>query len=172
MKQTTRSILTILTLAFILCCFNISQGFAGEASVQPWPSNGEIFHSDSAAGEQAALNISIGNLASGYAAMVKLCTVSGETVRCLFAGNTNGGSQSVQLSTSLPGGDYILKIGVGTNWYGRRTVFGAEGTYSRFLLDDNQSVIPLEAGYPYTLYIDAAPGSCGASCEAISYNGF
>ena len=169
MKHTAHS-LAMLTLILILCCVSITRGIAAEATTQPWPSNGEICSSGSAGENPAVLHISIGNLASGYAAVLKLCTVNGDPVRCLFAGNT--GSSTQQLSASLPGGNYILKIGIGANWYGRQAAFGAEGTYRRFLLDDNQSVIPLETGYTYSLYIDAAPDGSGASGELIPYDSF
>ncbi len=171
MKPVFRSIFTFLSFVLLLSFSCMPHGLADEAA-QPWPANGELYRSGSAAGEQASLKIVISNLSSGYASLVKLTTDEGELVSCLFAGNTAGSTQALRLSTSVPGGNYVLTYGTGTDWYGQKAAFGTAGTYSKLLLEDNQSVIPLDAGYTYTLYIDASPDSTGGSSEAIAYGSF
>jgi len=160
---------------FVAAALLLSAVICPVSAKEAWPANGEIYGNSAYSQEQTQLDIVIENQSCGYASLVKLYTASGDLVRCLFAGQPSDGSGSIHIAALIPGGDYVLKLGIGQNWYGLAESFGAAGAYSTLFIDENTSVITLDAGYRYTLYIDASLGTADAQdveSKAIPYADF
>ena len=82
-----------------------------EKCVQNWPKNGEIWHNSSAKGKNVELTVKV-NQDSDRAMLVKLIK-DGTEVAYLFIGGTGSAT------AKIPAGNYVIKDGVGTNWFGK-----------------------------------------------------
>ena len=110
---------------------------------QDWPKDGRIWKSSSI-GSGTKLTVKVENSDSDEAHVFKIYNSDKKLVAVLFVGG-NG-----KASTSLKPGKYIIKIGDGEEWYGRKDTFGREGYYVTFKYNGSKKV-QFKSNYEYTL---------------------
>ncbi|MCR4884778.1 MAG: SH3 domain-containing protein [Clostridiales bacterium] len=91
--------------------------------VQKWPKTGEIYHNKSLkCAKNMKLTVEV-NADSNRATLVRI--YKGSTLAsCLFI---RGSGKAT--TKSLPAGTYVIKKGMGTQWFGLKEAFGRYGTY-------------------------------------------
>lgn len=139
------------------------------ACAQEWPKNGEVYRNSTYSGKKTYLHIQIDSQNEGQAALIKIYANNGDLVSCLFIGGAG------KATAKLPGGTYIVKMGVGESWFGVEDAFGSKGTYQTMLFDDGAKKVTLKSGYEYTLTINTAvsdPSAEDVRSEHEEYEGF
>lgn len=113
-----------------------------------WPATGELSHSKDYKSSQTHIDIIVDSQNDDAAAYCKFYAENGDLAATLFiAGAGTAG-------TSLPGGYYTVKMGVGETWYGEAEAFGPEGYYETMLFANDETQIHLKSGYSYTLTVN------------------
>lgn len=125
---------------------------------QDWPKDSRIWKSSSLIGSGTKLTVKVENSSSEEAHVVKIYNSDNKLVAVLFIGG-NG-----KASTSLKPGKYIIKIGEGETWYGRKDSFGREGSYST-LKSEGSKKIKFSSNYEYTLTLGVYGGNAGSEYE-------
>lgn len=126
----------------------------------PWPKNGQLYRNPDYAAKKCELTVVIGG-EKDTATYLKIYTTDEELVLTAFI---SGGSS---VRVSLPVGTYLLKMGVGTEWYGPEEAFGYDNDaqYSRLSLEDGRDTITLQAGYTYALSLSVLADKEGQGVE-------
>ncbi len=140
-----------------------------EACAREWPKNGEVYRNSAYSGKKTYLHIKIDSQDDGQAALIKIYANNGDLVSCLFIGGAG------KVTAKIPGGTYIVKMGVGENWFGVEDAFGSKGTYQTMLFDGGAETVTLQSGYEYTLTINTSvsdPAAEGVGSEYEEYEGF
>ncbi len=120
-----------------------------ENCIQPWPKNGEVWRKDGIGKGDMELTIDV-NQPDGTAYFARLY-LDGEHVSDLFVGGT--GSATVR----LPGGNYTIKDGSGSTYFGVREMFGRYASYETLEFDDEGTTVAyLQKGHSYVLSINIA----------------
>ena len=139
-----------------------------EKCVQNWPKNGEIWHNSSAKGKNVELTVKV-NQDSDRAMLVKLIK-DGTEVAYLFIGGTGSAT------AKIPAGNYVIKDGVGTNWFGKEEAFGRDGYYETMTFgDSSQESVKLQSNHAYTITINVSepdPNADSVGSEYESYEDF
>lgn len=133
-----------------------------QPSEQRWPEDGEVFRNDDYSNTDSRLIIQA-NRESGQASYVKLYAQNGQLVSAVFI--AGAGSAEIR----LPGGTYVIKVGVGVRWYGPDQAFGMGGDsfYSRLTFDGGADTATFAAGRQYTLKLSGVQnGNVDASQES------
>ena len=118
---------------------------------QPWPSTGVIWQ-DPHLSSKMNLCFDI-NQSEDTGTFIKIFEGGTELVATLFVGGT--GSASLW----LPDGTYTIKYASGSDWYGSGDAFGPMGSYQIMTFDGGSSLVSLDAGYMYTITVDAEDSS-------------
>lgn len=130
----------------------------------PWPENGAAWRAEQAAKADARLIIQI-DQPEDSAFFARLYRDGKACVGLFVAGPGTA-------SAEIPAGEYAIKAGSGSVWYGGREVFGPGAAYQYMTFDeDGCETVRFEAGYAYTLSISvetAEPGS-GVGSEPESW---
>ena len=138
--------------------------------VQSWPKTGQLYSNPAVKGSNTELCIKF-NTDSKTAMLVKIYTAKGTLARTLFIGGSG------QATASLPAGTYIIKDGIGKNWYGEKESFGQrpEGQYETMTFDNGQQEIGLRKNYRSTITInvkEADPDAKGVGTEYEDWENF
>lgn len=80
-------------------------------------------------------------------ALVRIYDQDGDLVAQVFIA---AGKSTV---LNLDGGTYEVRFAMGTEWYGDKGMFGADGYYRRLVTDDNELVVEFEGGCAYNFYL-------------------
>ncbi|MBR3503206.1 MAG: peptidoglycan-binding protein [Clostridia bacterium] len=120
-----------------------------------WPEDGEIYRDDALRGRGVELTVQV-NDETERATLVKIYAADGALAAALFIGGEG------RATAFLPGGEYALRDGTGTLWFGLAEAFGDEGTYEELTFDGGKTV-SLAAGHAYTVTINAHAVNPGAS---------
>lgn len=134
---------------------------------QPWPSNGVIWQ-DPHLSSNTKLCFDI-NQSEDTGIFIKIYKDGTELVATLFVGGT--GSASLWLS----GGTYAIKDASGSDWYGSGDAFGPMGSYEIMTFDGGSSLVSLDAGYAYTITVnaeDSSPDADSVGSQDTSYEDF
>ena len=118
-----------------------------QACVQPWPKTGELYRNPDVKGNNTQLTVQF-NSDGETAMLVKLYTPDGVLARTMFIAGTG------KATTSLPAGRYIIKDGVGVNWYGEEEAFGGEGCYEVMTFGDGEQEVELPKNYASTITVN------------------
>ena len=118
--------------------------------IQKWPKDGEIYHNSSIKGKNAQLRVVVKQ--DSKQAMLFRIYKGGKLASCIFIGG-NGNA-----TVKLPGGSYVVKMGIGNNWFGLKEAFGRYGDYSTFSYNGSNS-ISLKNGYRRIITIGASEKS-------------
>ena len=139
-----------------------------EACVQPWPKNGEVWRSSAAKKKNMELTIKVQQ--DQDRAFLARIYQGGTLLSCLFIGGSG------KATTKLPAGTYMIKDGVGTQWFGVKEAFGRAGDYSTMTFSNNGSqTVSLKSGHAYTITINAAeadPNADSVGSQYESWEGF
>lgn len=120
------------------------------ACVQEWPYNGQVYRNEAFPGKNSGLMVTA-NREDGKATCVKVYTPKGVLVSTLFIDGAN------TAITRLPAGTYVIKCGVGTEWYGPEETFGGAGNgaqYFKLTFDDGGEELKMEQSMEYRITID------------------
>ena len=112
--------------------------------IQSWPETGELWHNPSVNESNMELIIKVIQ-ESNQATLVKIYRENLH-VADLFIGGTG------QATAKLPAGIYIIKDGVGSDWYGLTEAFGRSGLYETLIFDEDDETV-FQSGYAYTITI-------------------
>ena len=123
------------------------------ACVQPWPKNGVLYKNPDVKGSSTELVVKV-NAEPDRAMLVKVYTASGVLARTMFIGGTG------QATCSLPAGVYVVKDGVGSNWYGEEEAFGdwPDGLYEIMTYEDGSQEVNLKRNYRSTITVNVQEG--------------
>lgn len=141
-----------------------------EACVQPWPKTGVLYKNPEVKGSNAELAVQF-NTDADTAMLVKIYTADGVLARTMFIGGTG------KATCSLPAGTYVIKDGVGKNWYGEEEAFGErpEGQYEIMTFDDGSQEVALEKNYRSTITVNVQednPDAEGVGSDWESWSDF
>lgn len=136
------------------------------ACVQDWPDKGEVYHNPDYRSDSTTLKIKVANQDEGYATYFKLYTSDGDFVSGLFVDSAG------TVSTEIPGGVYVIKMGTGKDWYGPLEAFGDYGDYETLLFVDDEAEVQLDSGYEYTLTINTSTENPDADDVNTEYTDF
>lgn len=117
------------------------------ACVQPWPTTGQLYKNPDVPGNSTQLTVQF-NSDEETALLVKIYTQDDTLARMLFIGGTG------KATTSLPAGTYIIKDGIGQNWYGDTETFGEEGRYEVMTFVDGSQEVELKKNYASTITVN------------------
>ena len=140
------------------------------ACVQPWPKTGVLYKNPDVKGSNAELAVQF-NTDADTAMLVKVYTTDGVLARTMFIGGTG------KATCSLPAGTYVIKDGVGKNWYGEEEAFGErpEGQYEIMTFDDGSQEVELEKNYRSTITVNVQednPDAEGVGSDWESWSDF
>ncbi len=140
-----------------------------EKCLQDWPAAGEIWRDRSQWLQDMELTIVVEQPAD--TGMFIRIFKDNAPVSYLFL------SGSDKVTVRLPGnGYYVIKDGVGYNWYGMKEAFGSEGTYETMTFDDaGTEKVYLQSNYAYTLSINVSvstPGGDTVYSESEDWESF
>ena len=136
--------------------------------VQPWPKTGVLYRNPAVKGGSAELAVQF-NTDPDTAMLVKIYTVDGVLARTMFIGGTG------KATCSLPAGTYIIKDGVGKNWYGEAEAFGSEGYYEIMTFGNGQQEVQLKKNYSSTITVNVQednPDAEGVGSDWESWDNF
>lgn len=128
---------------------------------QKWPSNGVLYKNPDVRGGAAELRVKANQDAS-RAILIKIYTMDGVLARAMFIGG------SKQATTSLPAGDYIVKSGSGSDWYGLEDAFGNEGSYTVMTFNGGEKKLTLKRNYITTITLNTSRRNKGDSVVGSS----
>ena len=121
------------------------------ACVQPWPSNGEIWHNSDVTAEEMSLTFKVNGSDSATGRYFEVIQEDGTRAAALFL----KGNGSVYVY--LPGGNYRIREAGGTAWYGPKDLFGRDGKYETMVFnefEDDEYLTELTAGYGWVININ------------------
>lgn len=141
-----------------------------EACVQPWPKTGVLYKNPEVKGSSAELAVQF-NTEADTAMLVKVYTHDGVLARTMFIGGTG------KATCSLPAGTYVIKDGVGKNWYGEEEAFGErpEGQYEIMTFEGGSQEVTLEKNYRSTITVNVQeenPAAEGVGSDWESWSDF
>lgn len=114
---------------------------------QSWPKTGQIYKNKSVKGSGVTLIVKVSGMSEDTGMLVKIYKTDNTLVSCLFiAGNGKA-------STKLPKGTYIIKRGIGSDWYGMEDAFGSSGLYQTMTFNGGDTTVTLKSGYEYTITV-------------------
>lgn len=126
-----------------------------ENCLEPYPSNGEIYHNDKFKSNSVSLEI-IGP------------TDSSRTYMKIYSGDTLVSKifldKNSRTKINLPAGTYTMKAAYGWGaWFGEEEMFGDAGSYSVLTFGSDETDVQLQDNYEYTLTLKTADNSGGDS---------
>ncbi len=141
-----------------------------EACVQPWPKTGVLYKNPEVKGSSAELAVQF-NTEADTAMLVKVYTEGGVLARTMFIGGTG------KATCSLPAGTYVIKDGVGKNWYGEEEAFGErpEGQYEIMTFEGGSQEVELKKNYRSTITVNVQednPAAEGVGSDWESWSDF
>ena len=141
-----------------------------EACVQSWPKTGVLYKNPEVKGSSAELAVQF-NTEADTAMLVKVYTEGGVLARTMFIGGTG------KATCSLPAGIYIIKDGVGKNWYGEEEAFGErpEGQYEIMTFEGGSQEVELKKNYRSTITVNVQednPAAEGVGSDWESWSDF
>ncbi len=133
-----------------------------EQCVQKWPRTGEIWHNPAFKSNSMELTVSV-NQSDEHAMLVRIYQKD-QLAACLFIGGTG------RATAKLPAGTYVIKDGVGTEWFGLKEAFGRNGSYETMTFgDDDAEEVRLQANHAYTITINVSDHTPGADSVGSEY---
>ena len=155
---------TAYKLFMSISSFNDS-GSRAELCIQANPVSGQTYRNDDFKGSGVSLRIRTPR-DDTRSTFIKIYTEDGTHVSSIFI--RGGDSPTVR----LPPNTYVIKSGVGVNWFGPEEMFGDENAlYQTHTFDDGLPPIRLRSNYNYTLTLrDAVDGNVGT--QPVSRDGF
>lgn len=133
----------------------------------PWPETGTLWKSGEIRGSDTELRVKV-NAPEDRAALVKVYTPDGAPVASLFIGGTG------EAAARLPAGEYAVRYGAGTEWFGAEDAFGGEGSYRAMTFGEGSKAVGLQSGRSYTITVNADaddPGD-GVGTEEARWSDF
>ena len=116
--------------------------------VQAWPATGEIWHNPAVKGSNMELTLKV-NQDGDHAMYVKIYRGNVHAASLFIAG-------SGQVTAKLPAGSYVIRDGVGIQWYGEAEAFGRYGVYETLTFGEkDQEQVKLQSGHAYTITLNA-----------------
>jgi hypothetical protein len=124
--------------------------FSMQGDGESWPMDGEIYLAEHSqiTDVTVAINIEQTATSSSYASYIKIYDDKGVLMSGIFVGGEG------KVTTELPKGTYIFKLGIGNAWYGPKSTFGKTGSYSTLLFNGGVERVTLEAGMEYEITIN------------------
>ena len=157
-RDRIKRILILLLAAALLPCA-LPGAAEEERAPLPWPEDGVMYSAFEGIEDGAVLHVRFKATdgLDGYAAQVCLYTQDREQVLSLFV--RGGGEVTVR----VPGGAYIERHCVGTDWYGPEEAFGDGGWSDRDSpncagLDRSDQVLTFQDGMEYVLTVEIKTG--------------
>ena len=139
-----------------------------EACVKECPKNGQLWRNHAISGSGVELTVKR-NGSDDTAMMVKIYNDRDELVATLFVGGTG------KATTYLPSGTFVIKDGVGKNWYGTEEAFGLLAYYEIMTFSGGEQSVKLQSGHAYTITInvqDSDPDGDKVGSEWESWGSF
>ena len=137
------------------------------ACVQPWPSNGELWHNSNYYSNSMILSFQVNSYDDSIGRYFKVFAEDGTLAACLFV--TGSGT----VSTSLPGGTYKIMDATGDTWYGNEEAFGPDGYYEYMVFDefeDDRYKTWLGDGYEWTISVNVSDTTGGTGVGSESFD--
>ncbi len=115
--------------------------------IRRWPKNGEIWRDKNQWLQDTQLTFKV-DQPKDTAVYVEIYK-DGQPLSNVFIGG------KTEVTVGVPGnGTYMIKDGVGSNWYGPNDLFGEEGAYETMIFDGDSETIYLSARYAYTITLN------------------
>ena len=116
--------------------------------VRRWPKNGEVWHDTTQWLRDTQVTFKV-DQPKDSAIFIRVYK-NDAPVSNVFIGGSD------EITVGLPGnGKYVIKDGVGSDWFDTTDTFGADGAYETMTFGENEDeFIYLEARYEYTIMIN------------------
>ncbi len=131
------------------------------------PESGELWHDDNLVSDNMQLVFTVYGDYDGVGYYIRVYTEDRALAETVFV--RKGGT----VETWLPGGNYYIKDGSGTEWYGENEQFGPDGAYENMVFNEVEGdayLTVLDEGYSWTIGIEDSEGNGdGVEAEAIGW---
>jgi hypothetical protein len=118
------------------------------ACVQPWPEIGALYENPDVTGSDTELTLVFKGDSNNTAMLAKVYTAEGALARTVFL------LDAEEVAIPLPAGAYVIRYGIGSDWYGEADTFGGEGVYRTLTFADDAQEVRFESGYQYKITVD------------------